>query len=36
MKNPTSQLAREIIARGEIGEVVHFYGATESDSGFSE
>ena len=24
MKNPTSQLAREIIARGEIGEVVHF------------
>ncbi len=26
MKNPTSQLAREIIANGEIGEVVHFYG----------
>lgn len=24
MKNPTSQLAKEIIASGEIGEVVHF------------
>lgn len=31
MKNPTSQLAREIIARGEIGEVVHFYGTHNED-----
>ena len=31
MKNPTSQLAREIIERGEIGEVVHFYGTHNED-----
>ncbi|MBX9334403.1 Gfo/Idh/MocA family oxidoreductase, partial [Serratia marcescens] len=31
MKNPTSQLAREIIANGEIGEVVHFYGTHNED-----
>jgi len=31
MKNPTSQLAREIIARGEIGDVVHFYGTHNED-----
>lgn len=31
MKNPTSQLAHEIIARGEIGEVVHFYGTHNED-----
>jgi len=31
MKNPASQLAREIIARGEIGEVVHFYGTHNED-----
>ncbi|WP_210452270.1 Gfo/Idh/MocA family protein [Pantoea ananatis] len=31
MKNPTSQLAKEIIARGEIGEVVHFYGTHNED-----
>lgn len=31
MKNPTSQLAKEIIARGEIGKVVHFYGTHNED-----
>nr|WP_154324800.1 Gfo/Idh/MocA family oxidoreductase [Pantoea sp. 201603H] len=31
MKNPTSQLAREIIARGEIGDIVHFYGTHNED-----
>ncbi|WP_145491264.1 Gfo/Idh/MocA family protein [Yersinia rohdei] len=31
MKNPTSQLAREIIANGEIGDVVHFYGTHNED-----
>ncbi|PKH26250.1 myo-inositol 2-dehydrogenase [Enterobacterales bacterium CwR94] len=31
MKNPTSQLAREIIARGEIGDVIHFYGTHNED-----
>ena len=30
-KNPTSQLAREIIANGEIGEVIHFYGTHNED-----
>lgn len=31
MKNPTSQLAREIIKNGEIGDVVHFYGTHNED-----
>lgn len=31
MKNPTSQLAREIIQNGEIGEVIHFYGTHNED-----
>ncbi|HAS99244.1 MAG TPA: myo-inositol 2-dehydrogenase, partial [Pantoea agglomerans] len=31
MKNPTSQLAKEIIANGEIGDVVHFYGTHNED-----
>ncbi len=31
MKNPATQLAREIIARGEIGDVVHFYGTHNED-----
>ena len=31
IKNPTTQLAREIIANGEIGEVVHFYGTHNED-----
>ncbi|MFG0876107.1 Gfo/Idh/MocA family protein [Aeromonas media] len=31
MKNPTATLAREIIASGEIGEVVHFYGTHNED-----
>ncbi|MFC0323424.1 Gfo/Idh/MocA family protein [Gallibacterium melopsittaci] len=30
-KNPTSQLAREIIANGEIGDVIHFYGTHNED-----
>lgn len=30
-KNPTSQLAREIIASGEIGDVIHFYGTHNED-----
>jgi predicted dehydrogenase len=30
-KNPTVQLAREIIERGEIGEVVHFRGTFNED-----
>lgn len=30
-KNPTSQLAKEIIANGEIGEVIHFYGTHNED-----
>ncbi|OBY51914.1 Gfo/Idh/MocA family protein [Aggregatibacter aphrophilus] len=31
IKNPTTQLAREIIANGEIGEVIHFYGTHNKD-----
>ena len=31
IKNPTTQLAREIIQRGEIGEVIHFYGTHNED-----
>ncbi|MDD7569746.1 MAG: Gfo/Idh/MocA family oxidoreductase [[Actinobacillus] rossii] len=31
IKNPTTQLAREIIERGEIGEVIHFYGTHNED-----
>ncbi len=31
MKNPASQLAREIIEQGEIGEPVHFYGTHNED-----
>lgn len=31
MKNPTAQLAKEIIANGEIGEIVHFYGTHNED-----
>ncbi|MDP8079191.1 Gfo/Idh/MocA family protein [Phocoenobacter skyensis] len=31
IKNPTTQLAKEIIEKGEIGEVVHFYGTHNED-----
>lgn len=31
IKNPTTQLAREIIERGEIGEIIHFYGTHNED-----
>lgn len=31
IKNPTTQLAKEIIERGEIGEIVHFYGTHNED-----
>ncbi|MGV7960814.1 Gfo/Idh/MocA family oxidoreductase [Photorhabdus tasmaniensis] len=31
IKNPTAQLAKEIISKGEIGEVVHFYGTHNED-----
>ncbi|MBS9783067.1 MAG: Gfo/Idh/MocA family oxidoreductase [Pasteurella sp.] len=31
IKNPTTQLAKEIIKKGEIGEVVHFYGTHNED-----
>ncbi|MDY4281171.1 MAG: Gfo/Idh/MocA family oxidoreductase [[Pasteurella] mairii] len=31
IKNPTTQLAREIIARGEIGKLIHFYGTHNED-----
>ncbi|MGL4269135.1 MAG: Gfo/Idh/MocA family protein [Plesiomonas sp.] len=31
MKNPTATLAKEIIASGEIGDVVHFYGTHNED-----
>lgn len=31
IKNPTSQLARQIIQNGEIGNVVHFYGTHNED-----
>ncbi len=31
IKNPTTQLAREIIANGEIGKIVHFYGTHNED-----
>ncbi|UPT57242.1 Gfo/Idh/MocA family protein [Dickeya zeae] len=31
MKNPAAQLAKEIIDRGEIGEVTHFYGTHNED-----
>jgi len=26
IKNPTAHLAKQIIKRGKIGEVIHFYG----------
>lgn len=31
MKNPTAQLAKEIIENGEIGNVIHFYGTHNED-----
>ena len=31
IKNPTTQLAKEIIERGEIGDVIHFYGTHNED-----
>ncbi|MEK9496273.1 Gfo/Idh/MocA family oxidoreductase [Photorhabdus sp. P32] len=31
MKNPTAQLAKEIISNGEIGEIIHFYGTHNED-----
>ncbi|WP_425271870.1 Gfo/Idh/MocA family protein [Rodentibacter myodis] len=31
IKNPTTQLAREIIQNGEIGEIIHFYGTHNED-----
>ncbi|MQL48640.1 gfo/Idh/MocA family oxidoreductase [Photorhabdus khanii] len=31
MKNPTAQLAKEIISNGEIGKIVHFYGTHNED-----
>ncbi|NHB92811.1 Gfo/Idh/MocA family protein [Photorhabdus cinerea] len=31
IKNPTSQLAKEIISNGEIGEIIHFYGTHNED-----
>lgn len=31
IKNPTTQLAREIIERGEIGKITHFYGTHNED-----
>lgn len=31
MKNPAAKLAKEIIERGEIGEVIHFYGTHNED-----
>lgn len=31
MKNPTAALAKEIIERGEIGDVIHFYGTHNED-----
>ncbi|NRN26945.1 Gfo/Idh/MocA family protein [Photorhabdus heterorhabditis] len=31
VKNPTSQLAKEIISNGEIGEIIHFYGTHNED-----
>ncbi|OOF71140.1 Gfo/Idh/MocA family protein [Rodentibacter caecimuris] len=31
IKNPTTQLAKEIISSGEIGEIVHFYGTHNED-----
>lgn len=31
MKNPTAKLAKEIIERGEIGEIIHFYGTHNED-----
>ncbi|WP_386686921.1 Gfo/Idh/MocA family protein [Lonepinella sp. MS14437] len=31
IKNPTTQLARQIIERGEIGDVIHFYGTHNED-----
>jgi len=31
IKNPTTQLAKEIIQNGEIGEVIHFYGTHNED-----
>ncbi|MDP8162163.1 Gfo/Idh/MocA family oxidoreductase [Pasteurella skyensis] len=31
IKNPTTQLAKEIIEKGEIGEVIHFYGTHNED-----
>ncbi|CNB50923.1 Gfo/Idh/MocA family protein [Yersinia similis] len=31
IKNPSAKLAKEIIERGEIGEVIHFYGTHNED-----
>ena len=31
MKNPAAQLAKEIISKGEIGDVIHFYGTHNED-----
>lgn len=31
IKNPTTQLARQIISNGEIGEIIHFYGTHNED-----
>lgn len=31
MKNPTAKLAKQIIERGEIGEIIHFYGTHNED-----
>lgn len=31
IKNPATQLAKEIIQRGEIGDIVHFYGTHNED-----
>ncbi|HHG8775464.1 TPA: Gfo/Idh/MocA family protein [Raoultella planticola] len=31
MKNPAAQLAKQIIDRGEIGDIVHFYGTHNED-----
>lgn len=31
IKNPTTQLAKQIIQNGEIGEIVHFYGTHNED-----
>lgn len=31
VKNPAAKLAKEIIGRGELGEVIHFYGTHNED-----